>query len=782
MQKNPMNSDLNESSDKQPQPNTASRSPQRRSTANTPTPPAHNESSARPAGQNAPAAGPRPGQPTGQGGTPRSGSGAVPYRPASSYDRSSRPSGGVASSRPPTQGGSYRPASGNQGSQSGPYRPASGNQGQRPSGPVGQGRPGGAPSGGRRPSGPGNGGRPQNGNGRSSGRSGDRRPASSGPIGGPGRAAVAVKPKPTEPVAIPPQIAVRDLAGLLEVPPNEVIRALFDRNILASINHVITYESASTVAKELGYETLEAAPPPTQSAQKPEASANHVAARHEAHLVHRPPVVTVMGHVDHGKTSLLDTIRKTRVAAGEAGGITQRIGAYQVEVNGKKITFLDTPGHEAFTAMRARGAQGSDIAVIVVAADDGVMPQTLEAIDHARAAKAPIIVALNKIDKANANPDHVKTQLAEAGVVIEEFGGDVVCVPVSARKNIGIDELLEMILLVADVQDLKADPHAPVLGTIIESKLDKNRGASATVLVEQGTLKVGDVVVVGTIAGRVRNMFDDKGKALKKAGPSTPVEILGLPEVARAGDRLEEEPDEKTARAIATQRALQQKVESAGGTRAVSLDSLSSEIQAGKVKELNLLIKSDLQGSLEAIKPTLERLGEEKTKVRILHTGVGNVTESDVYLAAASNAVIIAFNVKVDSAAQRLAQNEGVDIRSYDVIYKLSDDIEAALKGMLEPTYKEQIDGHAEVLQLFKVGKTTVIAGSRITDGKLARSAQVRVLRGGKVIFTGSIASLRRGKDDVREVATGFECGITLEDFNQVEVGDVIEAFSKVRA
>ena len=591
-----------------------------------------------------------------------------------------------------------------------------------------------------------------------------------------------MKPKPTEPVAIPPQIAVRDLAGLLEVPPNEVIRALFDRNILASINHVITYESASTVAKELGYETLEAAPPPTQSAQKPEASANHAAAHHEAHLVHRPPVVTVMGHVDHGKTSLLDTIRKTRVAAGEAGGITQRIGAYQVEVNGKKITFLDTPGHEAFTAMRARGAQGSDIAVIVVAADDGVMPQTLEAIDHARAAKAPIIVALNKIDKANANPDHVKTQLAEAGVVIEEFGGDVVCVPVSARKNIGIDELLEMILLVADVQDLKADPHAPVLGTIIESKLDKNRGASATVLVEQGTLKVGDVVVVGTIAGRVRNMFDDKGKALKKAGPSTPVEILGLPEVARAGDRLEEKPDEKTARAIATQRAQQQKVESAGGTRAVSLDSLSSEIQAGKVKELNLLIKSDLQGSLEAIKPTLERLGEEKTKVRILHTGVGNVTESDVYLAAASNAVIIAFNVKVDSAAQRLAQNEGVDIRSYDVIYKLSDDIEAALKGMLEPTYKEQIDGHAEVLQLFKVGKTTVIAGSRITDGKLTRSAQVRVLRGGKVIFTGSIASLRRGKDDVREVATGFECGITLEDFNQVEVGDVIEAFSKVRA
>ena len=574
---------------------------------------------------------------------------------------------------------------------------------------------------------------------------------------------------------------MRDLATILEVAPMEIIRVLFDHKILASINHVITYDSAAMVAKELGYETLEAAPPPTQSAQKHEVTAGHDAKQHEAHMVHRSPVVTVMGHVDHGKTSLLDTIRKTRVAAGEAGGITQHIGAYQVEVNGKKITFLDTPGHEAFTAMRARGAQVTDIAVIVVAADDGVMPQTLEAIDHARAAKVPIIVALNKIDKAGANPDHVKSQLADAGVVIEEYGGDVVCVPVSARQNTGIDELLDMILLVADVQDLKANPQAKALGTIIESRLDKSRGVSATVLMEQGSLKVGDIVVVGTIFGRIRAMFDDKGKQLKKAGPSMPVEILGLPEVPRAGDRLEEVADEKAARALTTQRSLAQKVDNGGGQRAMSLDSLSSEIQAGKAKELNLLIKADVQGSLEAIKQTLEPLGEENIKVRILHDGVGNVSETDIHLASASNAVIIAFSVKVDSAAQRLAQNEGVDIRAYDVIYKLGDDIEAALKGMLEPTYKEQVDGHAEVMQLFKVGKTTVIAGCRITDGKLTRSSQARVIRNGKVILTGQIASLRRGKDDVREVASGFECGVTIEDFNQFEAGDSIEAFSKVR-
>src|SRR5579859_981218 len=669
MKQNPAEFENTEGSEKEPRSNPASRSPQRRPAGTPSSPTAPGDTPIRPANQSAPTGGTYPTRPAGQGGgtypnrPAGQGGGTYPNRPAGQGAPFNRPLSGNGAPRPSStadlgnrsSSGSapYRPAP------SGPFRPAQGGYGPRPSGPGGPSRNGssGNASGGRRPSGPPSGrGRPQN--GRSAGRPGDRRSSTGGPANGPGRTAVAVKPKPTEPVAIPPQVPVRDLAALLEVAPMEIIRELFKHNILANINQVISYESAAMVAKEMGYETLEAAPPPTQSAQKPEAS-GHAAGPHEAHQVHRPPVVTVMGHVDHGKTSLLDTIRKTRVAAGEAGGITQHIGAYQVEVNGKKITFLDTPGHEAFTAMRARGAQVTDIAVIVVAADDGVMPQTLEAIDHARAAKVPIIVALNKMDKPGANPDHVKTQLADAGVVIEEYGGDVVCVPVSARKNTGIDALLEMILLVADVQDLKANPQSKSLGTIIESRLDKSRGVSATVLVEQGTLKIGDIVVVGAILGRVRAMFDDKGKPIKKAGPSTPVEILGLPEVPRAGDRLEEMADEKSARTLASQRALQQKVETTAGTRAISLDSLSSEIQAGKAKELNLLIKADVQGSLEAIKQTLERLGEETVKVRILHDGVGNISETDVHLSSASKAVIIGFNVKVDSAAQRLAKNEG---------------------------------------------------------------------------------------------------------------------------
>src|SRR5579871_1421155 len=525
MTQRPANLEHPEGSEKEPRSTPPSRSTQRRSTGTPSSPPAQSETAARPTGQGVSPGGNYASRPGGQG------AGNAPARPASQGAPFNRPpAGGAPRAGAPEQGNRsssgpvpYRPAS------SGPSRPGQGGYGQRPAGPGGQSYNGANGNAGRRPSGPPSGrGRPQN--GRSGGRSNDRRPSAGGPVNGQGRAAVAVKPKPTEPVAIPPQIPVRDLAALLEVAPMEIIRELFKHNILANINQVITYESAAMVAKELGYETLEAAPPPTQSAQKPEASAPH----HEAHMVHRPPVVTVMGHVDHGKTSLLDTIRKTRMAAGEAGGITQHIGAYQVEVNGKKITFLDTPGHEAFTAMRARGAQVTDIAVIVVAADDGVMPQTLEAIDHARAAKVPIIVALNKMDKVGANPDHVKSQLADAGVVIEEYGGDVVCVPVSARQNTGIDELLDMILLVAEVQDLKANPQAKALGTIIESRLDKSRGVSATVLMEQGSLKVGDIVVVGAIFGRVRAMFDDKGKQLKKAGPSMPVEILGLPEVPRA--------------------------------------------------------------------------------------------------------------------------------------------------------------------------------------------------------------------------------------------------------
>jgi translation initiation factor IF-2 len=494
----------------------------------------------------------------------------------------------------------------------------------------------------------------------------------------------------------------------------------------------------------------------------------------------RSPVVTVMGHVDHGKTSLLDAIRNTRVAAGEAGGITQHIGAYQAEINDRKITFLDTPGHEAFTAMRARGAQVTDIAIIVVAADDGVMPQTAEAIDHARAAQVPLVIALNKIDKPNANPDHVKQQLVDYGVVIEEYGGDVVLVPVSAKKGTGIDELLELILLVADLQDLRANPNGRASGAVIEARRDPASGVTATMLVQEGTLKIGDLVVVGTISGKVRAMFDDTGKRIKKAPPATPVSILGLPEVPAAGERFEIVSDEKAARAL-----IETNREAAASTaQNVSLDTLYAQMREGTVKELNLLVKCDVQGSAEALKHALAQVGEEHAsenlKVRLIHDAVGNVGETDVHLAAASKAIIIAFNVKVDGAAQRLAAEQGVDIRTYSVIYKLVDDIEAALKGMLEPVYREQVDGHGEVIQIFKAGKT-IIAGCRITDGKLTRNATARVQRGGAVIYTGKIQSLRRGKDDVREVLQGFECGVILEDFNDTQVGDIIEAYSQVR-
>jgi translation initiation factor IF-2 len=585
-----------------------------------------------------------------------------------------------------------------------------------------------------------------------------------------------LQPQPQGPVAIPPQIVVKDLAEALGTSPNEVIRHLIKHNVFASINQTVDYETAALVGADLGITVTEAPPPPAgPQLVKPERVEPDT-----RRLLPRPPVVTVMGHVDHGKTTLLDAIRQTHVAAGEAGGITQHIGAYQVEIDGKKITFLDTPGHEAFTAMRARGAQVTDIAVIVVAADDGVMPQTIEAIDHARAANVPIIVALNKIDKPGANEARVKQQLADHGVVIEEYGGDVVCVPVSAKKGIGIDELLEMILLVAEVQDLKADPHQPAVGTIIEAKLDKAAGPIATVLVQNGTLKLNDAVVVGSIAGRIRAMFNDKGKRIKKAEPSTPVSIMGLPEVPQAGDRLEVVADEKQARAIASERSEARRLESLQ-KRAISLENLFSQAQAGQARELALVVKADVQGSIEAIKHSLARLGDSNLKVHIVHEGVGNISETDVHLAAASNAVIIGFNVKADPAAQRLAANEGVELRFYDVIYKLVDEVQAALTGMLEPTYREVVDGHAQVLQLFKAGKIT-IAGSRVTDGKITRASQVRIFRRDKQIFAGKIASLRRGKEDVREVGAGFECGITFEGFNDIEVGDTIEAYSNVRA
>ncbi len=592
-----------------------------------------------------------------------------------------------------------------------------------------------------------------------------------------------VKEKPTGPVSIPPQIIVKDLADLLHTTVNEVIRGLIKHSIFASINQVVDYDKAALVAQDLGFEPTQSAltvAPAVQGSKGLSANETMMATRNEDNTVIIPPVVTIMGHVDHGKTSLLDTIRKTKVAAGEAGGITQHIGAYQVEVDGKKITFLDTPGHEAFTAMRARGAQVTHIAVIVVAADDGVMPQTREAIDHAQAAKVPIIIALNKIDKLDANPDHVKQQLAEIGVVIEEYGGDVICVPVSARKGTGIDDLLEMILLVAEIQDIRANPNRLATGTIIEAKLEKNTGATATVLIQQGTLKMGDNIVVGSLFGKVRAMFNDRGKRIQKAPPSTPVSILGLSEVPQAGDHLEAVADERTARQMAARTAEQRRSESMPLGQ-VSLDTLYMQMQEGTVKELNIVLKCDVQGSAEAIKNALTKLGEENIKVRLIHEGIGNISETDVHLAAASDAIIIGFNVKADGAALRQAQKEGVDIRYYNIIYKLTDDIQAALTGMLEPTFREVIEGHAEVRQIFKAGKNTVIAGCQILDGKLTRSSQARIMRKNVKVYDGKIASLRRGKDDVREVATGYECGIVLNDFTEFEEGDIIETFAQER-
>jgi len=593
---------------------------------------------------------------------------------------------------------------------------------------------------------------------------------------------VATVVKPSGPVTIPPQIVVKDLADLLNVSVNEVIRQLITSGVFASINEVVKYDAAAKVAEAIGYTPEEAAVQTAAPTATVRTEARKILVRpvDEAGRVPRPPVVTVMGHVDHGKTSLLDAIRNAKVAAGEAGGITQHIGAYQVEINGRKITFLDTPGHEAFTALRARGAQVTDIAVISVILTTHDMPQTIEAIDHARAAQVPLVVALNKIDRPNANPEFVKQQLADHGVVIEEYGGDVVLVPVSAKKNIGIPELLEMILLVADLQDLRANPRGQTQGVIIEARLDQASGVTSTGLVQEGTLEIGDILVVGTVSGKVRAMLDDTGKRIKKALPAMPVSILGLPEVPTAGDRFQVVPDEKAARALVEQHKSAARL----AQQALTLDTLSTQMREGTVKELNLIIKNDVQGSAEALRHALTRIDEEHAaenlRVHLIHDAVGNVGEADVHLASASKAIIIAFNVKVDPAAQRLASNQGVDIRSYNIIYKLVDDIEAALKGMLEPVYREQIDGHAEVLQLFKSGKT-IIAGCRVTDGKITRSSQVRLLRKGKVVFTGLLQSLRRGKEDAREVAQGFECGIVLEDYNEVEPGDVVETYSKVR-
>jgi translation initiation factor IF-2 len=576
-------------------------------------------------------------------------------------------------------------------------------------------------------------------------------------------------------VELPTSMSVKELADVLHISAIEAIKQLMRNGIMANVNQVINYDVASMVASGFSYEVKPKAKAKTATSAAGRIK-KQVKEEKGSDLLPRPPVVTIMGHVDHGKTRLLDAIRQTNVMASEAGGITQHIGAYQVEVNGKKVTFLDTPGHEAFTAMRARGAQVTDIAVLVVAADDGVMPQTIEAINHAKAAGVPIVVAINKVDKPEANPDLVKQQLATNGLVVEDWGGDTIAVPVSAKEKKGISDLLENILLVAEIEDLKANPAKAAAGVVIEAEMDKSRGPLATVLVQNGTLKPGDIVVVGNTWGKVKAMFSDKGKQVRKAEPATPVEILGLNEVPQVGDAIAAVADEAQARAIIQKRQQTQKQAEAKGMR---LDSVFAEISAGKVKELNLILKTDVQGSVEPIRNSLERLGTQAVQVRIIHCSTGNITEGDVMLALASEGLIIGFNVIVDIGARRLADAKGVDIRVYDVIYALLDDVEKALKGMLEPTIIEVIEGRAEIRQVFPAGKGTKVAGCYVTEGKISRNLPVRVIRKGKVLSDTAVSSMRRFKDDVKEVATGFECGIGLRDYNDIQTGDVLEFYQK---
>ena len=586
-------------------------------------------------------------------------------------------------------------------------------------------------------------------------------------------------------IELPATITVKELADLFGVNPADVIRELIKSGIFATINQLIDRDTAALVAGELGYEVAE--PQAPSSVDGGEDGADGAASEaikeelfteeDDAALVTRAPIVTVMGHVDHGKTSLLDAIRSTTVAAGERGGITQHIGASEVTKDGRRVVFLDTPGHEAFTAMRARGAKVTDIAIVVVAADDGVMPQTLEAISHARAAKVPIIIALNKMDKPDANPDRVKTELTEAGVVVEEYGGDTPLVPVSAKSRMGLDDLVEMVLLVADLQDLKANPKRAAIGTIVEARMDKSRGAVATALVQTGTLRVGDVIVVGETYGRVRALENDKGKRIPKAGPATAAVVLGLSEVPEAGDILRAVADEKEARTMVEGRRAQLASRGGEGSGRATLEDLYRQIQAGQAKELRIILKADVSGSLGAITHALGQLATDEVKINILHEGAGEITDNDIMLAAASNAIVVGFSTRITDTARRAAETEKVDVRMYDIIYQLTDDIEKALSGLLEPEVVEVVEGRAEVRQVIKVGKSQVIAGSYVTDGRIVRGG-ARVWRGGKIIATDRIESLRRFRDDVREVAQGFECGIALAGFNDLQEGDVIECFS----
>ncbi|HPL29092.1 MAG TPA: translation initiation factor IF-2 [Anaerolineae bacterium] len=774
--------------------------------------PAHNDSrprrrgrrhsGSRPTGEHATATtGQRPA--AGQSGTPEN---AEQRRPAQGQprpqqsNRAERPAQGQA--RPPAGARPARPAQGQARPQQGnrAERPAAGqarpqpgarsdrprNGAQRP--PAGQGPRPAAGAGGR--------GRPQGGAGRPPQRGGGQPRPAGGPRpprqqqaspAAPAQAVAAPAATPEPPsthLVLPEAITIRELATLMRRTPIDVIKELMKNGVMANINQQIDFDTAAIIAEEMGF-TVEAEQAPEPELPEPVVAETHKGGYSEeeyARLPLRPPVVTVLGHVDHGKTSLLDAIRQTAVALGEVGGITQHIGAYQVEKQGKLITFLDTPGHEAFTAMRARGAKVTDLAVLVVAADDGVMPQTLEAIDHARAAQVPIIVALNKIDRENANPDLVKQQLAEADLVVEDYGGNVICVPVSAKQRTGIENLLEMVLLVAEMADLRANPDRPARGAVIESRLDRARGPLATLLVQDGTLRTGDALVIGGIAGRVRAMFDYKGERLDVAPPSTPVVVLGLPDVPEAGSTFEVADDEKVARAAAAEYAQAHRTSAEQApARPMTLEEIYARAAEGQIKALNLILKVDVQGSIEPIENSLTRLGDENLKVRLLLKGTGNISESDVSLAIASNAIVIGFSVQIDPAAARLAEANGVDIRTYDIIYRLTEDIEKALKGLLEPVYRDVTIGHAEVRATFRIPKIGTIAGSMVTDGTAARNARVRVLRAGQPLHEGRVASLRRFTEDVREVAPGHECGVGVEGFDAFEVGDVLEFYRKER-
>ena len=611
----------------------------------------------------------------------------------------------------------------------------------------------------------------------------------------PGGQAADAKPAVAEgKVELPPTLSVKELAEYLDVKTVDIIKELMKNGVMANINQQIDFDTAAIVADSFG---VQASPMAMDSAiaeevvGEGEGTQVKLTTRSELfsvdgeapeNLKPRPPVVTVMGHVDHGKTSLLDAVRQTKVAAGEAGGITQSIGAYVVEEKGRRIVFLDTPGHEAFTAMRARGAQVTDVAVLVVAADDGVMPQTVEAISHAKAAQVPIVVAINKIDKEGANPDRVKQGLSEQGLVPEDWGGQTVMVPVSAKQKTGISELLEMILLVADLQDLKANPAKLAAGTVIDAHLEKGRGPVATVLVQSGTLHIGDNLVVGHIFGKVRALLDDRGKKMREAGPATPAVVTGLPDVPTAGDIFQAVSSEKVARTIAGQRAEQYRVATLAQTRRVTLADLSAQVGKGAVKDLNLVLKADSNGSVEALKGSLLKIQDPQVQIKIVFEGVGPVTESDILLAAVSNALVIAFNVKPDALGQKAAEREKVDIRSYDVVYNVTNDIERAIKGLYEPTFVQIWEGRAEVLTPIKIPKLGIIAGSRVQDGKITSGSTAKVLRDNKLIHEAEIAGLKRFKDDVKEVIAGLECGIRVDGYQDFQQGDVIEAYQVKQA